>query len=99
MYIQKKFKELLRDHFKIRSGFFGLLQAKGDAVIFMNSDFQDPVELIPNYIESWEKGHRITMGQKIATNDFFLMKLIKRFFHKLLFIISEVKMPLYTTGS
>ena len=39
------------------------------------------------------------MGQKITTNEFFLMKFIRRFFHKLLFIISKVKMPLYTTGS
>ena len=97
----KKLKVIInsRNYGQIRSGFFGLLQAKGDAVIFMNSDFQDPVELIPDYIESWEKGNRITMGQKIATNEFFLMKFIRRFFHKLLFIISKVKMPLYTSGS
>ena len=56
----------------IRSPFYGLLQAKGDAVITFNSDFQDPPELIPDYIKSWEKGYRISLGQKTKTNDFFI---------------------------
>ena len=55
----------------IRSPFYGLLQAKGDAVIFFTSDFQDPPELITEYIKSWEKGYRITLGQKTKTNECF----------------------------
>ena len=58
----------------IRSPFYGLLQAKGDAVIFLNSDFQDPPELIPNYIENWEKGYKITLGQKTKTKEIIFMK-------------------------
>ena len=88
-----------RNFGQIRSGFFGILQAKGDAVIFMNSDFQDPVNLIPEYIKNWEQGHNITLGQKTKTNEFFLMKFIRKIYHKLLQSISKVKMPLYTTGS
>ena len=46
----------------------------------MNSDFQDPVDLIPKYIESWEKGNMITMGQKISTNESFIMKTIRKIY-------------------
>ena len=88
-----------RNFGQIRSAFFGILQAKGDAVIFMNSDFQDPVELIPNYIKSWEHGNKITLGQKNKTNEFFLMKYIRQIYHKVLHTIAKVKMPIYTTGS
>ena len=88
-----------RNFGQIRSAYFGIIQAYGDAVIFMNSDFQDPVELIPDYIKSWEQGSNITLGQKIKTNDSFLMKYIRKIHHNLLHSISEVKMPLYTTGS
>ena len=88
-----------RNFGQIRSGFFGILQAKGDAVIFMNSDFQDPLNLIPEYIKNWEQGHNITLGQKTKTNELFLMKFIRKIYHKLLHSISKVKMPLYTTGS
>ena len=88
-----------RNFGQIRSVFYGLLQAKGDAVILMNSDFQDPIELIPKYIKSWEEGKKITLGQKVKTNEFFIMKFIRTIYHRFLHLISRVKMPLYTTGS
>ena len=97
----KKLKVVLnsRNFGQIRSAFYGILQTSGDAVIFMNSDFQDPIELIPKYIKSWENGNSITMGQKTKTNEFFLMKFIRKIYHKVLHSISKVKMPIYTTGS
>tara|TARA_B100001175_G_scaffold312729_1_gene319211 strand:- start:93 stop:1031 length:939 start_codon:yes stop_codon:yes gene_type:complete len=88
-----------RNFGQIRSAFYGVIQTSGDAVIFMNSDFQDPIELISKYIKSWEEGNLITMGQKISTNESFIMKNIRKIYHKLLNSISKVKMPLYTTGS
>ena len=88
-----------RNFGQIRSAFYGVIQTSGDAVIFMNSDFQDPIELISKYIKSWEEGNLITMGQKISTNESFIMKNIRKIYHKLLNSISKVNMPLYTTGS
>jgi len=83
----------------IRSPFYGLLQTKGDAVIFFNADFQDPPEMILDYIKSWEKGYNISLGQKTKTNEFFIMKYLKKFYYKSLNAISKVNLPLYTTGS
>ena len=88
-----------RNFGQIRSAFYGIIQSSGAAVIFMNSDFQDPIDLIPKYIESWEKGNMITMGQKISTNESFIMKTIRKIYHKILNAISKVNMPIYTTGS
>ena len=42
----------------IKSPYYGLLQSTGDARILMASDFQDPIELIPKYVEEWKKGIR-----------------------------------------
>jgi len=39
----------------IRSPYYALLQTKGDAVVFLASDFQDPPDLIPEFIKKWEK--------------------------------------------
>ena len=39
----------------IRSPYYGLLQSSGDACILMASDFQDPVDMIPKYIDEWKK--------------------------------------------
>src|SRR5205807_10665779 len=39
----------------IRSPIHGLFQARGDAVILLASDLQDPPELIPQFIARWEE--------------------------------------------
>jgi dolichol-phosphate mannosyltransferase len=42
--------------------FAGLKYAKGDAVVIMNADLQDPPELIPEFIKKWESGYEIVYG-------------------------------------
>lgn len=40
------------------------LQCSGDAVIQIASDFQDPPEMILEFIHYWEQGFKIVLGQK-----------------------------------
>ncbi len=46
----------VRNFGHIRSPYHGLLQARGDAVIAMASDLQDPPEMIPQFVRKWEEG-------------------------------------------
>ena len=48
-----------RNYGHIRSPFYGLIQAKGDAAILIACDLQDPPELILEFINKWEKGQRL----------------------------------------
>ena len=48
----------------IRSPFYGLCQATGDAALLMVADLQDPPELIPQFLQEWEEGHRVVIGIK-----------------------------------
>ena len=48
----------------IRSPFYGMLQARGDAVIPFVADLQEPTELIAEFLKQWEAGHKIVMGVK-----------------------------------
>ena len=62
----------------IRSPFYGVCQANGDAVMLMVADLQDPPELIPKFIEQWENGHNVTIGVKsqsvlVCTTDLLLI--------------------------
>ena len=75
----------------IRSPIHGLLQASGEAVILMSADFQDPIELIPKYIEQWEKGYPVVMGQKLTSDESKFKHFIKLF----IFINSISEFPLY----
>ena len=53
----------------IRSPFYGLCQATGDAAMLMVADLQDPPELIPQFIEQWEQGRRVVIGVKNKSKE------------------------------
>jgi polyisoprenyl-phosphate glycosyltransferase len=54
----------------------GLDLAKGDAVIYLDSDLQQPPNLFPKLIESWEKGAKVVHTVRTDSED-------KRVFKKL----------------
>ena len=83
----------------IKSPIHGMLQSKGDAAILMSADFQDPPEMIKEYISEWKKGYDVVLGQKESTKDNLLVHNIKKIFYKLIKSISEVPLMLDTTGA
>ncbi len=83
----------------IRSPFYALMQTKSDATILMASDFQDPVELIPKYIEKWKNGKKIVLGEKISSEESKIKYSIRSLFYNFLNRISEFELPKNTTGS
>jgi glycosyltransferase involved in cell wall biosynthesis len=83
----------------IRSPYYGLLQSSGDACILMASDFQDPVDMIPKYLEEWKKGSKIVLGKKIKSEENSFIFFIRNFFYKFLNKISETNLTENTTGS
>jgi hypothetical protein len=44
--------------------FHDMLQTSGDCTIRICADFQDPVELIPLFIQEWENGYKNCIGHK-----------------------------------
>ena len=56
-----------RNFGQFNSPYYGILQVTGDCVISMVADFQDPVELIPQYVHEWENGYKIVIGIKTST--------------------------------
>jgi glycosyltransferase involved in cell wall biosynthesis len=83
----------------IRSPYYALLQAQGDAVVFMASDLQDPPELIPEYIKMWESGSKIVLAVKTKSSENFIMKGIRSLYYKLLGIVSNESMVPNATGA
>jgi len=83
----------------IRSPFHALLQTNSDATILMASDFQDPVDLIPKYIDEWKKGKKIVLGEKTSSEESKIKYSIRTLFYNFLNKISEFELPINTTGS
>ncbi len=83
----------------IKSPYYGILQSSGDACILMASDFQDPLELIPTYIQKWKGGAKIVLGKKTSSEENIFIFSLRKFFYKFLNKISETKLTENTTGS
>lgn len=82
----------------IRSPFYGLLQASGDATLLMVSDLQDPPELIPDFVAKWEEGFKIVAGVKTQSEEASLFFFIRKVYYKILDNLSEVTMIRNYTG-
>ena len=73
----------------IRSPFYALQQAKGDAVMLMVADLQDPPMLIPQFIEKWESGYKVVVGIKNKSRENPIMYAIRTCFYRFIKKISE----------
>ncbi|HVT61905.1 MAG TPA: glycosyltransferase family 2 protein [Legionellaceae bacterium] len=82
----------------IRSPVHGLLQAKGDAVISLVADLQDPPEMIKDFLKEWEAGHKIVVGVKVKTHETFLLGAIRRFYYNLVTKIANINLVKNFTG-
>lgn len=82
----------------IRSPVHAVLQARGDAVISMASDLQDPPEMIGAFLQKWEEGFKVVAGVKTTSRESKPMWLVRQVYYKLLSSISEVKLIDNFTG-
>jgi glycosyltransferase involved in cell wall biosynthesis len=82
----------------IRSGYHALLQAKGDAVIAMASDLQDPPEIIEQFVRKWEEGYKIVLAQKIESEESPLFFLVRKMYYNIVNRLSEIPLVKNVTG-
>lgn len=82
----------------IRSPFYGLLQASGDAVICMAADFQDPPGLIKEFIKKWEIGFKIVIGTKSQSDESLLKFSLRKLYYQFSDKIAELKLLKNFTG-
>ena len=83
---------------QFNSPYYGMLNSTGDATILMAADFQDPVEMIPKFVEAWEEGYRIVIGVKTESNESKLMYALRGIYYKLIRKMSSVDQISQFTG-
>jgi glycosyltransferase involved in cell wall biosynthesis len=81
-----------------RSGYHALLAARGDAIVAMASDLEDPPELIPQFVRKWEEGYKLVLAQKTGTDEGFVFSLVRKAYYRLLAVVSETKLVKDATG-
>jgi len=82
----------------IRSPFHALLQAKGDAVISIVADLQDPPSMIAEFIKQWEEGYKIVVGIKKYSEESPLMFRIRKMYYGIISRLSEIDLLKDFTG-
>ncbi|NCF19362.1 MAG: glycosyltransferase [Haliea sp.] len=72
----------------------GLDHARGDAVVVIDADLQDPPELIPEMISHWRDGYDVVYAKRTArVGESFLKKSTAYLFYRVIGSLSRVSIP------
>lgn len=75
----------------------GLHFARGDAVVTMDSDLQDPPELLPELIAAWRRGNKIVFARRVRREREGVTKRLFAFlYYRVLARLAEVQIPVDT---
>ena len=75
----------------------GLDYSRGQAVVIIDADLQDPPEVILQLIEKWREGYEVVYAVRSdREGETFFKKLTASLFYRLIFRITDVKIPLDT---
>lgn len=88
----------LRNFGHIRSPYYGLLQARGDAVILLAADLQDPPPLIKELIKKWTEGNDVVVAVKNESEESRVMFGIRKAYYNLIGRFSDIEQIKNFTG-
>jgi glycosyltransferase involved in cell wall biosynthesis len=72
----------------------GLAHTRGDAVIPLDADLQDPPELIPELVRQWEAGYEVVLARRSdRSSDSWLKRFSARTFYGIIGRLSDVAIP------
>lgn len=72
----------------------GLDVARGEGVVLMDSDLQDPPEVIPSFVAEWRSGADVAYGVRSARHEGFLKRMGYAVFYRSMRVMADVEMPL-----
>lgn len=72
----------------------GLRVARGDAVILMDGDFQDPPEVLPALVAAWKNGGKVVIAERTSRAERGIRGKLFPLFYKVLSWLSDFPIPL-----
>lgn len=96
----KKVKIIInsRNFGHIRSPYYALLQANGEAVILIVSDLQDPITMINDFLKEWNNGFKIVVGVKNESMESPVFFAIRKLYYNIVSRLSDVPLIKNFTG-
>ena len=77
-----------------RSVLTGYLKARGDAVVQLDCDLQDPPELIKEFVRLWQEGNDVVYGVRRTRQENPFVEKIRKAFYRIANWLSEDDLPL-----
>ncbi len=75
----------------------GMDYSRGDAVVIIDADLQDPPEVIPELLARWREGHEVVYAvRKSREGETWLKKFLAASFYRIFHKMSRVKVPMDT---
>ena len=71
----------------------GYLKARGDALIQLDCDLQDPPELIPEFLKHWEDGCAVVYGIRRSRRESAILHFARKLFYRMANYLSEDDLP------
>jgi len=87
-----------RNYGHIRSPYHALMQAKGDVVISIVADLQDPPTMIKEFVKKWEEGYKIVIGIKSQSEESKIFFAVRKTYYNLVGRLSEIELIKNFTG-
>lgn len=72
----------------------GIQEAKGDAIIIMDGDLQDPPEELHRFLDKWREGYEVVYAVRTKRKEGFFKKLAYSSFYRIMAAISDIEIPL-----
>lgn len=76
-----------------------MFQASGDAVIGFPCDLQVPLNLIPDYLNAWESGYQVVLGQIASSAEKKGMFKLRSLYYRIMDAFSDVPQLDHVTGA
>ena len=72
----------------------GLNFARGQAIVILDADLQDPPELIPAMVDLWRQGYQVVYAQRTRRHrERWLKKMMAFWFYRCLRVLADVEIP------
>ncbi|AHF92812.1 dolichol monophosphate mannose synthase [Opitutaceae bacterium TAV5] len=88
----------VRNFGHVRSPYHAMMQATGDAVIYLASDLQDPPEMIAEFLPKWETGAKIVAAIKNESEESPVFFFLRRCYYAVISRLSDVDLLRNFTG-
>jgi dolichol-phosphate mannosyltransferase len=72
----------------------GIDHGRGQAIVVMDGDLQDPPELVPEFVAKWREGFDVVYAVRRHRKEGLLMRAAYHSFYRLLYAISDLDIPI-----